>query len=732
MKLKLLILFAFIAVTNAFSQHTEDLIIATGTHVPDGSGNITFKTGTITQEGATFKLQITIAPKSSEDGPGGSAILISQDIVSDGTTWAVAYTDPNGVIASSTAVSIDANYKDEATISSIVVTDFLDNGSGYTAAAITNLHFLSLGVNIANHKFDKTELNINGGALVNVSKLASGAEVIPFESEYSNAAGSTFVLSNEAVTTFRLSNNITNQGTGNRISAGTIVIAYKFEIATTWNGSVSSDWTVAGNWSNGVPTVNHNVTIPNVGTSPIISSAQAAATNDLTIDGAATLTVESGGSLIVEGASSGNVTYQVAANDTNWHLLSSPVVSAAYDGTWVDDNDIDNTTRTVGTNVAIGTYTNTVDADGTWTYATDAAESGTFTSGKGYSFKRDATANTYLSFIGTVKADNLTSTIDQGTNNWNLVGNSFSSYILVSDLLNINADNLTDTHENVYVWDGAAYTALLTTDYIHPGQGFFVNADNSTASNFTINSRKRSGQAGVTLYRAVSEPAITLSINDGANVKTTEINYMEGKTTGLDPRFDVGTFTGEASSFSIYTQLVSDNEGVDFMRQSLPNSDYENMIVPVGVKAAAGKEITFSVESLNLPEGIKVILEDRVKNVFTNLDEGDYNITLTEAADGVGRFYLHTSSKSALSVDDNLALNSISIFKTNASTLRIAGLQQGNATIKLYNILGKQVLNSAFFTSGVKDVALPKLATGVYVVQLQTVTGKLSKKIILE
>ena len=168
------------------------------------------------------------------------------------------------------------------------------------------------------------------------------------------------------------------------------------------------------------------------------------------------------------------------------------------------------------------------------------------------------------------------------------------------------------------------------------------------------------------------------------------------------------------------------------MRQSLPNSDYENMIVPVGVKAAAGKEITFSVESLNLPEGIKVILEDRVKNVFTNLDEGDYEISLTEAADGVGRFYLHTSSKSALSVDDNLALNSISIFKTNSSTLRIAGLQQGNATIKLYNILGKQVLNSAFVTSGVKDIALPKLATGVYVVQLQTVTGKLSKKIILE
>ncbi len=185
--------------------------------------------------------------------------------------------------------------------------------------------------------------------------------------------------------------------------------------------------------------------------------------------------------------------------------------------------------------IAIGTYTNTVDIDGDWTYATDAANSGAFTSGKGYSFKREGTTNSYISFTGTVKTDNLTSSITQVSNNWNLVGNPYSAYILVSDLISDNAANLTDTHEMVYVWNGTAYTALTGTDYIHPGQGFFVNAANSTVDNFTIDASKLSNQTGVTLYKGSSKTTITLLMNDGTSIKTTKVDYSDDRTTGLDP-----------------------------------------------------------------------------------------------------------------------------------------------------------------------------------------------------
>ena len=156
------------------------------------------------------------------------------------------------------------------------------------------------------------------------------------------------------------------------------------------------------------------------------------------------------------------------------------------------------------------------------------------------------------------------------------------------------------------------------------------------------------------------------------------------------------------------------------------------MVIPLGITADANKEITFSAEAMNLPTGIKVFLEDRVNNTFTRLDEANatYKVTLTEALDGVGRFYVHTT-QGALSVN-NETLTGVSIFKTNASTLRVTGLQQGKASLSLFNVLGKQVMSTSFEANGNNDIYLPKLATGVYFAQVQTATGKLSKKIIIE
>jgi hypothetical protein len=133
-----------------------------------------------------------------------------------------------------------------------------------------------------------------------------------------------------------------------------------------------------------------------------------------------------------------------------------------------------------------------------------------------------------------------------------------------------------------------------------------------------------------------------------------------------------------------------------------------------------------------LQKQVKVYLEDRVANTYNELTNSKtFKVTLSEALNDVGRFYLH-ASKSALSVDDALALNGVSMYKSNANTLKLVGLPNGASNIKLFNILGKQVLNTSFIASGVKEITLPKLATGVYIVQLETETSKLNKKIVLE
>ena len=289
-------------------------------------------------------------------------------------------------------------------------------------------------------------------------------------------------------------------------------------------------------------------------------------------------------------------------------------------------------------------------------------------------------------------------------------------------------NNTEDIREALYVWNGTTY-APITTGFIYPGQGFFVNSD-VASTNIAINQNMLSHQTGVTFYKNANT-SINLIISDGSKIKSTEINYLDGKTTGLDPRFDLGSFNGVSSSFNIFSQLLSDNNGVEFARQALPTTDLESMVIPVGITADAG-EITFSAEAMNLPSGLKVFLEDRTNNTFTRLDEANasYKVTLTEKTDAIGRFYLHTKS-GALSTTD-VTLENLSIYPTNKSTLRIVGLSQGKSTVKLFNTLGKQVLNTSFTSNGVYDLNLPKLATGLYIVQLENETGALNKKIVLE
>ena len=177
--------------------------------------------------------------------------------------------------------------------------------------------------------------------------------------------------------------------------------------------------------------------------------------------------------------------------------------------------------------------------------------------------------------------------------------------------------------------------------------------------------------------------------------------------------------------------LLEDNQEIGLLTQALPNSDLESMIIPVGVKAAAGKELSFSVEALNLPTDIKVYLEDKEANTFTRLDEinTDYKITLTEALNGVGRFYIHTS-KSVLDVS-NVDLLAVSIYSADKK-LHLSGLPNGVTNITFYNLLGKVVLKEKVLEN-TTFISTKNLEVGsVYLVNLKTEKGIINKKIIIQ
>ena len=507
----------------------------------------------------------------------------------------------------------------------------------------------------------------------------------------------------------------------------------------TWDGSDGTDWNTAANWdTNVVPTVEYDVTIPSgPSNQPVVSATTGATAYDLTIDGS--LTINSGGSLIALGTSTGSILYKrtlTADADPGkaWYLLSSPVT-----GQTVVDFIANNTLASGTTNTnfrGIANYKN----DGTdWNYyLVSYAGADAFDAGKGYSVK-NATAGD-VTFTGTYTSDNKDFSISQATNNFNLTGNPYAAYINLGTFFTDNnaVDRLSE--QTIWLWDQSANAGtggyeqkMAGTDAtfeIALGQGFFVSAGAAASNKVTFNATNQSHQTDSFLRS--SRPEVHLNIVQNDLQHQTKIYYIEGTTTGFDNGYDGSMFGGVSYDLAVFTELVANSQGERLGIQSLPDSDYESMIIPVGLIAEADSEITFSVDALNLPTDIKVFLEDKVTNTFTRLDEAntEYTITLAEALNGIGRFYLHTST-SALSID-TATLNTINIYKSDISTVRIVGLPQGNTTVKLFNVLGKQLMNTTFDVNGVKDISLPKLATGIYIVAIQTEVGKLNKKIILE
>ena len=369
--------------------------------------------------------------------------------------------------------------------------------------------------------------------------------------------------------------------------------------------------------------------------------------------------------------------------------------------------------------------------------------------GRGYALKVKSGQNNVI-FRAKFQVSDVSINISDAGNQFNLIGNPYTCFLhgnnnadATNNLLKINGSSQGNSsvleEDTIWLWDATNsqwITKNLASDAfrINPLQGFFVKAKIgggiSQVFNFTQEMQSHS-KANNSLKSSSNRFEIDLSVAIGKKKVNTSIRYIDNMTTDFDNGYDSSIFGGYSSSLEIYTGLASGNSSKKLAIQSLPNSDYENMVVPVGVTAEENSEITFTAEALNVPTGYKVYLEDRLNNTFTRLDEAgsEYKATVTNKSTD-GRFFLHTRS-STLSTDD-IGLEGVNIYTINNNTLRIAGVNGENSNVKIFSILGKKILETTFSSTGVKDVNLPELNTGVYIVNVSSEKGKTSKKIVIE
>ena len=516
--------------------------------------------------------------------------------------------------------------------------------------------------------------------------------------------------------TFLLTNSINSQVDKTWTGTGTDTTTPLTPFSPNSNTTV---YTNDDNWDPiGVPGDIDNITIP----SDLDNYPTAAA--NVTFG---TMTLESSATFINEGTVTGTIIYKrTLSEENNWHLMSSPVSGETIE----DIKGQGKLAAGTGTNVGFASYANR--NGGPWIYETTTENTNLLPQGKGYSIKlKEGLTVKDISFTGAVGTDNITYLTGGGSGavrtHYFLVGNPFTAYMNATTFLNANIGQFRE--QTLWLWDGTTYVTKNSTELtfdIAPTQGFFIeiSGDGITEEIITFNKSNQSHQTADTFLREEPHPNFELFVENESAKSATKVFYIDGKTTGFDNGYDSKMFGGVEYGFSVFTELVSDNEGKKLAIQTLAKNDAS--IIPVGLIANSGKEITFSIESTNLPEGVNVSLEDKKTGVFTNLSESNYTTTLTEATNGVGQFYIHTTGKALNTTDLNT--ENISVYKSSSNEITITGLNT-EATFTMFSLLGKQVLQTKVTSNGVSKVNLPSLSTGIYILKLNSSLGTITKKI---
>ena len=546
-------------------------------------------------------------------------------------------------------------------------------------------------------------------------------------------------------------------------------------ISASISSTQDGDWESAATWAGGVvPSFqSDNVTINNA---VVIRSA--VAVNDLALGSAGKLTINTGKSINIANnldiantafnsvifntggngpallkiggtynPSGNRILYYHKMNSSSfnqkWLLIAAPLENA----TIANFLDITKASQVVKneTKTAFAPYNDALGAGLKYTYvANDYSGSETFVDGKGYATQLDEGSGNAptLQFRGKLQDTSpIEISISDAGNGFNLVGNPYSTFLFANSSATSATNNLLTANtlvldeETIWIWDSLNSTFLPKNQdssfRIAPTQGFFVKAA-SGGGTFSFAENMQTLTTDTYYKNPSTRFEINLFITTNDIKRNTTVRYINNRTTSFDNGSDSSLFGGDGDVLSLYTELVENNTGKKLAIQSLPNSNFENMVIPVGVNSSVGSEFTFTADVLNVPTNYKVYLEDRTTNIITRLDEAnaEYKVSFKNGNTS-GRFYLHVKTSSVLSTDTN-NLSDVSIYTTSNSNLRVQGLQEGNASISIFNILGKQVFQTSLEASNSINIALPNLVKGFYLLQLQNAHGKLNKKIILE
>ena len=749
------------SITSATYNASTGALVVTGTGFLklNGSTNDIFANKfTITGEGAST-ITLTNTPNVEiTSGTSFTLTLSSNDkdavnqIVNKNGSTSIGGTSYNLAAAEDWASGADVT---------VVVADLTGNGitaSGLTSPIVTTQVVSAVNVTSATGNGNITNLGVPNPTQYGVVWSTSTGPTTALSTKTTQGAISSTgsftssITGLSANTLYYVKAYVTNSsGT----VYGTEVQFTTLPASTTISGT--TNWSTATQWDNGSPASSSDVTVnggivavdgtytvknatvnPNAGLS--VGSGQ-------TLNVTGNLILKSDGtntsSLIINGGTlnvTGTITVERYMIGNKWYIIS-PTASG---GTVADFLTANSNIPTSGSSRGMQEYNTTLNS---WNpYYTGG--SGNMESGKGYAARIASTG--VVNFTGTLTSGTKTVTVTRtGDNGWNCIGNPYTSAIHIdatadatNNFLTLNSGNLDPSYAAIYVWDesgtydgrqnyydvvsNAEFTlprTQLGQDRVQVGQGFFVKVK-TVPTNVIFTPEMQIHQNTLPLKSTkVSWPVVELAIKTDSLKAYTDIAYNERMTPGLDPTYDAGLLRG-ANKLNIYSHLIADN-GIDFAIQCLPDNQYENQVIPIGIDYAKGGEVKITAQVTGLPSGMNVILEDRVLKTFTALNTGsEFKVTVDPNTKGIGRFYLHTTS---LTVNDLKTVslgNKLNAYVSADNEIRIIGEVSSKAIATLYDAQGKAILTQNLQESNLNVIPASNIKTGIYMLAVRD-TGKL-------
>jgi len=550
---------------------------------------------------------------------------------------------------------------------------------------------------------------------------------------------------------------------------------------TKWDGSVSTDWHNANNWSTDlVPTSSTDTRITSIPVNqPVISNYDAVVGN-LTIDPGASLDVmplntlttndrfSIKGSFTLHSDNNGNAAFidlgtisyaggdvkqELYLSGTKYHYVSSPMAS-----THPDRFKSDPVTPYYNTNFLTYNEDNT---DAVWTNGWEEYSEATMAVGDGYAVYYNGSPTIIFdqSQSGNFNSANVvfnnTLTYTGGSSaplehrGWNFVGNPFPAHL---DWDN-GTWNKTNIYNSIYFWNGTNYSyyvgsgtlpentgqvnAGVSGGIIPPMQGFFVKvkeggdiSQNQTGSlTFPLDARTTTSHSYWKKTLKSEIDYIRLKVKGNGKTDETVIRFYEHATSKLDAEYDA--FKIFPSDWYGVPQIYSvTSEGLKASINTLEGYNDE-LIIPLGFQSPKAGEFTIDIPSNSMNVSTGVYLEDTYNDKVYDIRNGlTYDFT-SEVGEFNDRFNILFSLATDIEdLNNNLANVDIYSYgtdiylksKTNKAIL---------GDVQIVNITGSVVYHSNNTKEGLARINFNKYPAGTYIVKLINEYGVFVEKVFI-